>query len=163
MPVALTRRDIDEKTHEIHVAGTKAVGRDRMVLVAKWAWPAVAAHIKPLVGGALLWPGVSRWDALDAHREAAAAASVRVIPLRNSRHHWAVRAVRAGTPLAVVAGQLGHGSVQLAANTYGRFVPTAVERSRWERRAAADDAAREQQQKRPRGAASPETRTDRTA
>ena len=53
----LTRRDINERTHDVHAAGTEAVGRDRMCLIAKWARPIVTAYRKDKLAGALLWPG----------------------------------------------------------------------------------------------------------
>ena len=47
--------------------------------------------------------------------------------------------VRAGMPLELVARQLGHRDVVMVAKVYGRFVPTHVERDRWEQAAAALD------------------------
>src|SRR5262245_58867083 len=57
----------------------------------------------------------------------------------DSRHHWAVRMVRAGMPLELVARQLGHKDVVMVARVYGRFVPNSQERDRWEKIAAALD------------------------
>ena len=137
----LARRDVDEATHEVRAVGTKTHTRDRTVLIADWAWPVFLLHLKDKLPGAPLWPGLNRWAALDAHTEAAKAAKVRALPLRHSRHHWAVRQVRSGTPLGIVAAQLGHSSTQLTATVYGRFIPTTTERAAWERRARERDAA----------------------
>ena len=60
----------------------------------------------------------------------------------DSRHHWAVRMVRAGMPLELVARQLGHRDVVMAAKVYARFVPTHQERDRWELAASALDIER---------------------
>lgn len=53
-------------------------------------------------------------------------------PLHCARDHWAVRAARAGTPVAVIQAQLGHGSPMLTLTKYGRFVPSAADRDKWE-------------------------------
>jgi integrase len=44
-------------------------------------------------------------------------------PLHCARDHWAVRAARAGTPVAIIQAQLGHGSPMLTLTKYGRFLP----------------------------------------
>jgi len=41
-------------------------------------------------------------------------------PLHCARDHWAVRAARAGTPVAVIQAQLGHGSPMLTLTKYVR-------------------------------------------
>ena len=55
---------------------------------------------------------------------------------------WAVRAARAGTPVAVMRAQLGHSSPVLTLSVYGRFLPTADEQGTWERRATEQEGAR---------------------
>jgi hypothetical protein len=45
-------------------------------------------------------------------------------PLHCARDHWAVRAARAGTPVAVIQAQLGHGSPMLTLTNYRRFLPS---------------------------------------
>lgn len=52
-----------------------------------------------------------------------------------ARDHWAVRAARAGTPIAVIQNQLGHASPMLTLTKYGRFLPSGADRDRWEQAA----------------------------
>jgi integrase len=61
--------------------------------------------------------------------------------LRDSRHSWAVRAAKAGTPAEVIARQLGHASSAMVQKVYGRFMPDAHDRDKWERIAALQDEA----------------------
>jgi hypothetical protein len=61
--------------------------------------------------------------------------------MRDQRHTYAVRAIRAGTPAELVARQLGHVNAVLVHKVYGRFAPRQDERDRWERAAAAMHAA----------------------
>ncbi len=53
---------------------------------------------------------------------------------------------RAGTPLELVARQLGHRDVVMVARVYGRFSPNRQERDRWEAIAAALDAEKSLEQ-----------------
>ena len=134
--LALTRSDVWEATKEIRAAGTKAHSRDRICRVADWAWDAVWGHCKTVFPGAPLWPaGWNRWTVSDWHRETVAADGLKLtqqFPLHCARDHWAVRAARAGTPIAVIQAQLGHGSPMLTLTKYGRFLPSASDRARWE-------------------------------
>jgi len=41
-------------------------------------------------------------------------------------------AARAGTPVAVIQAQLGHGSPMLTLTKYGRFLPSTADRAKWE-------------------------------
>ena len=50
--------------------------------------------------------------------------------------------MRAGAPLALVAAQLGHGTPMLCLTKYGRFLPTASDRERWEQATAKVEAER---------------------
>lgn len=143
--------DIDVSTRMIRAAGTKAHTRDRVVQVAEWAWPHVLRQMKNKFPGALLFPGTwSRWTVSDWHRETLEALNetreekeqLPVYPLACARDHWAVRAVRAGTPIKIVAAQLGHSSPQLAFTKYGRFEPNSEERAKWEKAATADTERR---------------------
>ncbi len=61
------------------------------------------------------------------------------INLHAARHHWAVRAIRAGTPAEVVGRQLGHKDATMVLKVYGRFVPRSEDRDKWERMATAMD------------------------
>ncbi|HTE45154.1 MAG TPA: site-specific integrase [Gemmatimonadaceae bacterium] len=155
--VALTlrRRDIDEKNREIRAAGTKMThARDRIVRVAEWAW----AYVEPLLedrhADALLFDEIpTRRAARDVHADAVAALVAKGhtiydgYTMRDHRHTYAVRAIRAGTPAELVSRQLGHVNAVLVHKVYGRFSPSQVERDKWERVAAAQDAATEAAQK----------------
>ncbi len=118
------------------LAGT----RDRIARVADWAWPFVEQHLAAVLPGERLFRGIHRWAAGDVHRERCRALGLEGYRLRDARHHWAVRMVRAGMPLELVARQLGHRDVVMVARVYGRFVPNTVERTRWEQAASALDA-----------------------
>ena len=62
--------------------------------------------------------------------------------LRDSRHSYAVRAIRAGASPEVVARQLGHVNTTMVVSVYRRFRPNDQERTDWERIAALQDAER---------------------
>jgi integrase len=143
--VALTlrRRDVDMQRREIRAAGTKTHARDRIVRVAEWAWPYVEQRCTELRPTDLLFPGIDRWEAGDAHRAAALAAGLDDYQMRDQRHSYAVRAARAGTPAELIARQLGHANAVLVLKVYGRFMPSAQERDRWEKIAALQDAEAE--------------------
>ena len=138
--LALVDADVEPRRREVHARGTKAWTRDRLARVADWAWPFVEAHLKTVLPGERLFRGVDRWQASDLHRERLRILGLPHHRLHDSRHHWAVRMVRAGMPLELVARQLGHRDVVMVAKVYGRFVPTSQERDRWEGIAAELDA-----------------------
>ena len=62
--------------------------------------------------------------------------------MRDHRHTYAVRAVKAGTPIGVVARQLGHVNGVLVLKVYGQHVPDEGARDKWERIAVAMDEAK---------------------
>lgn len=137
--IALKRRDVDLPRREIRARGTKTRTRDRIVKVAEWAWPIVEKHVALLTPNAPLFPGISRWTASDKHREACAALDIEDYQLKDSRHTYAVRAIRAGAPFEVVAQQLGHADTTMVVRVYGRFKPSEAEMVQWERIASAQD------------------------
>lgn len=137
----LTRTDFNESTHEVRGAGTKTHTRDRMALIAEWAWPEIHAYLKGFLPGVLLFPRnpstISHW-----HLETVRALTLPEYPAHNARHHWAVRQLRAGAPVKLVQDQLGHASPTTTLKYYGPFLPTREERARWERTATKFDAKR---------------------
>ncbi len=137
--LSLIETDVDCAHRQLRARGTKAWSRDRIARVADWAWGYVTAHLATLMPGERLFRGLSRWHAGDAHRERCGALGLLGYRLHDARHHWAVRMVRAGMPLELVARQLGHVDVVMVARVYGRWVPQHHERDRWERAAAALD------------------------
>lgn len=149
LSVALTleRRHVDSTSREIRAAGTKTYNRDRICLVAEWAWPYVERLCRGKLPAARLFEGISRWTASDVHRDTLVALGLRAkgadvdgLRLHDARHHWAVRMIRAGTPIEVVSRQLGHKDGTLALKVYGRFVPRTEERQKWERKASEGEA-----------------------
>jgi integrase len=142
--LALTRSDVWEATKEIRAAGTKAHSRDRVCRVADWAWDGVWGHCRAVFPGASLWPTAwNRWTLSDWHRQTTDGLGLQQrFPLHCARDHWAVRAARAGTPIAVMQAQLGHGSPMLTLTKYGRFQPSASDRAKWEQEATKYEVAR---------------------
>ena len=140
--LALKKQDVDSTRREIRARGTKTATRDRLARVAEWAWPDVERFIKLLHPAAPLFPGITRFAAGDAHRAACTALGVENYQLRDSRHSYAVRAIRAGASPEVVARQLGHVNTTMVVSVYGRFRPNDQERTDWERIAALQDAER---------------------
>lgn len=153
--LALTRADVFPATKEIRAAGTKAHTRDRMVRVADWAWPRVWAHVEHMLPTARVFPAEwHRSTCSDWHRQTVgegvkgthgdvSSEGLRLsprLPLKNARHHWAVRAIRAGTPIKLVQAQLGHATATLTLDTYGLFQPQGEDRAHWEREATKRDA-----------------------
>jgi integrase len=146
--LSLKRRDIDLLRREIHGKGTKTKARERVAKVAEWAWPLVEGHVAflnshiPLATpNALLFPGISRHLATHKHRKACQALGIEDYRLKDSRHTYAVRAIRAGAPFEVVARQLGHVDTTMVVRVYGRFKPSEAEMTDWERIAAIQDSA----------------------
>lgn len=117
---------------EVRVAGTKTATRDRVAIVADWAWPIVWAHAKTMHPHAPLFPGRHRGTVHRWHRRTERDLGLPLLRVHAARHHWAVRAIRAGTPVELVSRQLGHGSSDMTLRVYGRFVPRSDERRRWE-------------------------------
>ncbi len=145
--LTLTVRDVDGET--IHARGKKSTARDRMVTVATFARTALAAACRGKFPDALVFDGIpNRWNASDLHRDTVRALVAKGQTVfadywvRDHRHTCAVRLVRAGVPFAVVAQQLGHANEALIAKVYGRFVPDAAERKRWESKASSADKRR---------------------
>jgi integrase len=155
----LTRRDVDTTNKEIRAAGTKTWNRKRVVRVADFAWPTVLRLIEGTLPDAKLFAEIpDRWRALDMHnlaiygdKEQGVTGLIDTMPRlrgytpRDARHTWAVRAVRAGVPLDVVAKQLGHRNSHLVSKVYGQHEPTQQERDRAERLASAADVLRKQE------------------
>jgi integrase len=138
--LGLRRRDVDREHREIRAAGTKTHVRDRIVRVAEWAWSYLEELLEEeaLLPDARLFDAIlDRWEARDVHAEAIAELVKRSpvytgYTMRDQRHTYAVRAIRAGTPAELVARQLGHANAVLVHKVYGRFIPAQEERNRWE-------------------------------
>jgi len=138
--LGLLRRDVDLRTLEIRARGTKTHNRDRVAVLAEWAVPYVERRCATQLPDAPLYPSLSRWQASKAHRATVEALKLRVLRLHEARDHWAVRMIRAGTPIELVARQLGHVNAVMALRVYGRFLPTAEERRGWDQVATTREA-----------------------
>ncbi len=131
--------DVDTKRREVRARGTKAHARDRIVRVAECAWPFVERHLATLTPGERMFRGIDRWQVGDMHRARLTALGLPHHRVHDSRHFYAIRAIRAGTPYELVARQLGHADVAMVAKVYGRFAPRSDERDRWKKIAALQD------------------------
>lgn len=120
---------MDWVTKEVRAAGTKTHTRDRMARVADWAWPIFWGCAKDHLPTARLWQETQRrFTVSDWHREAVKALTQPPYPLKNARHHWAVRILRNGAPIHVVQAQLAHSTAKLTLDTYSAFVPRSEDR-----------------------------------
>jgi integrase len=146
----ILRGDLDKATHEVRAFGTKNETRDRVAMIADWAWPIVWEWAKDLHTDTRLFPDVwSRWTVSDWHRQAIGEGRKdthgkivapglnlpRRHPLKCARHHWAVRMLRAGVAVRLVADQLGHATTQQTLDVYGRFTGLTSDRKRAEKQA----------------------------
>ena len=140
----LHRRDVDLDRREVRAPGSSRQRRERVLRVADWAWRHVARHCRALPPSpdAPLFAGIDRRALAASHRRACLELGLADFRPSDLRHSWAVRAVRAGTPLELVAHHLGLVSPSRVVEVYGRFAPERVERDRWEQLATAQDAER---------------------
>lgn len=134
--LGLKKRDFDIPHRKVRAKGTKTEARDRIAIVAEWAWPMIEKHISLLTPNAPVFPGINRWTASDKHREACKVLGIEDYQLRDSRHSYAVRAIRAGASFEVVARQLGHANTAMAVKVYARHQPSEEDLTKWERMAA---------------------------
>jgi integrase len=139
----LKRREVDFSRREVRAHGTKTKTRDRVAVIEDWAIPFLKNHAKDRLPNALLFPGINRWTVSDKHRDACTALDIEDYQLRDARHTFAVRAIRAGAPFEVVAQQLGHTDTSMVVRVYGRFRPSAEELRSWHRVAVQQDLERQ--------------------
>jgi integrase len=137
--LGLKRRDVDLARREIFAAGTKTHCRERTVRVSEWAWPYVQTLCTGKLPEAPLFPGLKRGNVGYHHRQVCERLGIEGHQLRNSRHSWAVRAAKAGTPAEIIARQLGHADAVMVLKVYGRFMPSQHDRDKWEAIAAMQD------------------------
>lgn len=134
--LGMCRRDLDLATWEVRARGSKTAHRNRTIRVT-WqpAREVIARALGDLLPDAPLFPGVSAHMALRDLHAACQAAGVAVVRTHDWRHTYAVRELRAGMPLLLLAHQLGHGSTILAQRVYGRFVPQSQDYAAFDNRA----------------------------
>lgn len=143
LALAVTRADLEPATQELRVPGTKARTRDRVCRLETWAWALVWAHARTLLPAARLFPVEwTRHQVHDWHGEAIRALGLRYLKPYASRHAWAARWLKAGTPVEVVQKQLGHASPMLTLTLYGQFRPGASDRAEWESKVTANERQR---------------------
>ena len=146
----LSAGDVRLDCKEVRAPGTKSYARDRVVRVANWSWPWIAALARPRRPSEKLFKTIpDRWIAADVFNAVVrklAKKEPRIFGdywMRDGRHTYAVRAIRAGAPPEVVATQLGHADATLVTKVYGRYKPNGAERDHWEHMATERDKARE--------------------
>jgi integrase len=141
--VRLTRADVWPERQEIRAPGTKTHTRDRVAAVSDWAWPAIWDHARKILPSGLLFPEFRVDVVWHWHRETCEALKLaECLPVQAARHHWALLALRAGTPVRIVQIQLGHSTPMLTLGTYGAFIPNAEDRAHWREHVAAAEAPR---------------------
>jgi hypothetical protein len=113
-----------------------------MARVADWAWPPFWSYAKGHLPTVRLWrESLTRFTVSDWHRGTVKNLKLPPYPLKNARHHWAVRMLRNGAPVHVVQAQLGHSTAKLTLDTYGRWLPGSEDRARAEAQVARAEAA----------------------
>jgi integrase len=139
--IKLRRRDVDLEAREIDASGTKSgATRERIVRVAEWAWPQVEALCLGKHPEAPLFPAIrNRLTPSWQHRRVCKLLDLRGYTLHMARHSFAVRKVKAGTPVEIVARELGHADPTMVLRLYGRWAPSQHDRDKWEKIAAIQD------------------------
>lgn len=132
----LRRRDVQVASRSIMVRGAsgKAAARERLCRIDTWAWDRLWPEIRDLLPDAPLLPGYQEQRVYLAHRAALDACHLadRKVTLHCARHAWAVRKLRAGFPVELVARQLGHTDGSMVLKVYGRWLPSAMDWDRFE-------------------------------
>ncbi len=131
--IGVVRRDIDTKAGTVRLRGTKTAYRDRTNHIEPWALGYVRRFIRSrrLLPNAPVCPGVNRWAVSKAQTEACKAVEIANYQVRDARHTYAVRAVRAGAPVEIVARQLGHRDTAMVARVYASYRPSSDEMKRF--------------------------------
>lgn len=134
--LGIRRRDVQWADRMVMVRGAtgKSASRERMCRLDGWAWAQLAPLIQAMLPDALLLGGLHEMTLSKAHREALAACHLqdRRVTLHCARHAWAVRKLRVGVPVEMVARQLGHANGTMVHTVYGRFIPRTTDWERWD-------------------------------
>lgn len=124
--VRLRRRDVWDDQQAVYAAGTKAHRRQRVTVVAAWAWPYVLELLRNKLPNARLFPEEYEqkpWALTLEHGAIQRALKLPVHTLHHARHSWAVTRLRDDAwPLADVQQQLGHSTPMLTLTVYGAYV-----------------------------------------
>lgn len=146
LAIGVRRSDLQASTQEVRAPGVKAHTRDRVCRIDSWAWPHLWSHAHAILPTARLFPETwTRHQVHDWHTETLEGLGIdpKLKPYA-SRHAWAARWLRAGTPVEVVQKQLGHSSPMLTLSLYGQFLPGSADRAHWEQQVALHEEKRRQ-------------------
>lgn len=147
--------DVNPATKEVRIAGTKTGGRDRLVRVKDALWPIFWKHARTILSGPVFPSTWNRWTVSDWHRHAVRdgekdthGQEIReplklapCLPLRKARHSFAVRLLQAGTPIKIVADQMGSDERTILKH-YGPWIVSADDRAKWEKVAGKHETKR---------------------
>lgn len=115
------RRDVNETEGTVYIRGTKNEWRSRKVILEKWAWPIFRKALRSKLPDALLFDGIDYEAARREHKAALTAQELRDdYRMHDARHSLAVRWMREGIPLHVIANNLGHRDTSMVERLYGR-------------------------------------------
>ena len=112
-------------------------------------------YAKTVLSGRVFPVAWNRWTVSDWHRqtvgagvkdthgqiERAGIALPKRLAFRKARHHFAVRLLEAGTPVRVVADQLGSDE-RTVLRYYGPWITSAEDRAKWEKVASRHETKR---------------------
>lgn len=138
--VKVTRGDVNLKTKEVRLRGSKSEWRDRVVRVADWAWLHIDLACADKLPAAPLFTDRPLWQWSNEHARIIKELKLGDYTLHDARHHWAVRMAKVGMPAEMIARQLGHRDATMVIKVYGRFMPAREERDRWEKLAQEREA-----------------------
>ncbi len=115
------RRDANETEGTVYVRGTKNEWRSRKVILEEWAWPILRKVLRHKLSDALLFDGIDERSARREHKAGLKAEELRDdYRMHDARHSVAVRWMREGIPLHVIANNLGHWDTSMVERQYGR-------------------------------------------
>jgi integrase len=119
--LGVRRRDVYETEGTVYIRGTKNEWRSRKVILEKWAWPIFRKTLQSKLPDALLFDGINYDAARREHKAALKSQQLREdYRIHDSRHSLAVRWMRKGIALHVIANNLGHRDTSMVERLYGR-------------------------------------------
>ena len=112
---------MNETEGTVYIRGTKNEWRSRRVILEPWAWPIFRKALRSKLPDALLFDGIDYDAARREHKAAVKSQQLREdYRIHDSRHSLAVRWMREGIPLHVIANNLGHRDTSMVERLYGR-------------------------------------------
>jgi len=127
---ALTAQDYNADAGTIHIRESKS-GKARHVVLSGEGQAFFASAVAGKPSNSLIFTKADGAAWGDSHQQrpfkaACLAAKVESLTFHELRHSYASRLVMAGTPLAVVATQLGHSDTRMVEKHYGHLAPSYV-------------------------------------